>query len=61
MDGVKETSETRKRRVAQAIANERLEGLEVSEDSKRIADNYIVGKASASETAKKIRERYGIQ
>jgi hypothetical protein len=61
VDGVKETSETRKRRVAQAIANERLEGLEVSEDSKRIADNYIVGKASASETAKKIRERYGIQ
>jgi hypothetical protein len=47
--------------VAQAVANERLEGLHVSEDSKRIADNYVVGKASAQEAAKKIRERYGIK
>ncbi|MDR0625866.1 MAG: antitoxin VbhA family protein [Bifidobacteriaceae bacterium] len=47
--------------VAQAIANERLEGLIVSEESRRIADRYIVGEASASEAAAKIRERYGIQ
>ena len=43
----------RKNIVKQAIANERLEGLKVSEESKRIADNYIVGKVTAKEAAKK--------
>jgi hypothetical protein len=51
----------RERVVVQAVANERLEGLVVSEDSKRIADRYIVGEVSAAEAAAKIRERYGIQ
>jgi hypothetical protein len=50
----------RKNIVKQAIANERLEGLKVSEESKRIADNYIVGKVTAKEAAKKIRARYGV-
>lgn len=55
-------SATKKRHkiVKQAVANERLEGLKVSSDSKKIADNYIVGKASAKETAAKIRARYGV-
>ncbi|MDR1634829.1 MAG: antitoxin VbhA family protein [Bifidobacteriaceae bacterium] len=49
------------RTVAQAVANERLEGLAVSDESRRIADRYIVGEASAAEVAAQIRERYGIQ
>jgi hypothetical protein len=56
-----QTVAERERVVVQAVANERLEGLAVSEDSKRIADRYIVGEASAAEVAAKIRERYGIQ
>ena len=50
----------RSQQVKQAVANQRLEGLVVSEDVKRIADNYVVGKASAQETAQKIRDRFGI-
>lgn len=46
--------------VKQAVANQRLEGLVVSEDAKRIADNYIADKASAKEAAQKIRDRFGI-
>lgn len=42
------------------MANARLEGLLVSEDSQRLADNYVVGKASAKQAADKIRQRYGI-
>jgi len=43
----------------QAIANEKLEGLKVSSESKKIAENYIVGKVSAKQAADKIRARYG--
>jgi hypothetical protein len=50
----------RKKIVKQAIANERLEGLRVSKDSRKIADNYIVGKLTARAAAKKIRARYGV-
>lgn len=46
--------------VKRAVANERLEGLRVSKESRKIADNYIVGKASARQVASKIRERYGV-
>ncbi len=49
----------RKKVVQQAVANERLEGLAVSKESQKIADNYITGKASAQDAAKKIRARYG--
>jgi len=55
-----ETLEERRTRVEQADANERLENLAVSQESRRIADNYIVGTASAQEVADKIRDRYGI-
>ncbi|MDR0417199.1 MAG: antitoxin VbhA family protein [Propionibacteriaceae bacterium] len=51
----------RERAVVQAVANERLEGLAVSEESQRIADRYIVGEATAAEAAAMIRQRYGIQ
>jgi hypothetical protein len=46
--------------VNRAVANERLEGLRVSKESRKIADNYITGKASAKQAAKKIRTRYGV-
>ncbi|MCL2470255.1 MAG: antitoxin VbhA family protein [Propionibacteriaceae bacterium] len=50
----------RERRVIQAVANERLEGLVVSDESRRIADRYIVGEVSAAKAADMIRKRYGI-
>lgn len=53
-------TQKRKNTVKQAIANERLEGLKVSEETKKIADNYIIGKMTAKEAAKKIRARYGV-
>ena len=46
--------------VKQAIANERLEGLEVTKETKKIANDYICGKLSAKEAANKIRARYGV-
>ncbi|MCA9301151.1 antitoxin VbhA family protein [Candidatus Nomurabacteria bacterium] len=52
-------SKRRTKNVQQAVANERLEGLRVSRDSLKIAENYIVGKSSAKQVAKKIRARYG--
>jgi hypothetical protein len=53
-------AQKRKMIVKQAIANERLEGLTVSKESQKIADNYVVGKVTAKEAAKKIRARYGV-
>lgn len=50
---------SRKKTVKQAVANEKLEGLKVSQESRKIADNYITGKASAKAVAAKIRARYG--
>jgi hypothetical protein len=53
-------AQKRKKVINQAIANERLEGLKVSKVSKKIADNYVIGKVTAKEAAKKIRARYGV-
>lgn len=39
--------------------NERLEGLKVSAETKKIADNYLTGEASAKAAIAKIRARYG--
>lgn len=50
--------EKRKKIVTQAVANERLEGLKVSREAQKIAQNYVVGKASAKQAANKIRARY---
>ncbi len=50
----------RKKHVNRAIANERLEGLKVSQESRKIAGEYIAGKASAKQAAAKIRARYGV-
>lgn len=49
----------REKVVKQAIANEKLEGLQVSRETKKIADNYITGKVPAKVAAAKIRARYG--
>ena len=49
----------REKVVTQAIANEKLEGLTVSRETRKLADNYITGKASAKDVASKIRARYG--
>jgi len=49
----------REKTVKQAIANEKLEGLVVSRETRKLADNYITGKASAKTVAAKIRARYG--
>lgn len=50
----------RKKVVKQAIANERLEGLKVSKESQKIANNYVAGKVTAKQAAAKIRARYGV-
>jgi len=49
----------RENTVKQAIANEKLEGLKVSRETRKIADTYVTGKASAKSVAAKIRARYG--
>lgn len=49
----------RKKVVNQAVANQRLEGLKVSDESKKIANGYVTGKMSAKQAAEKIRTRYG--
>lgn len=53
-------TQKRKKIVRQAVANERLKGLKVSKESRKIADGYVAGKVSAKEAAKKIRARYGV-
>ena len=53
------TVKKRERTVNQAVANEKLEGLVVSRETRKLADNYIAGKASAKDVAAKIRARYG--
>jgi hypothetical protein len=52
------STKKRENTVKQAVANEKLEGLKVSNESVKIADNYVTGKASAKSAAAKIRARY---
>ena len=54
-----QAAKKRNKTVKLAVVNETLEGLKVSKESLKIADSYIVGKASAKEAAAKIRARYG--
>ena len=56
---MKSSLSKRQKTVKQAIANEKLEGLKVSRETRKLADNYVTGKASAKEVAAKIRARYG--
>ena len=53
--------EGRKEKVKQAIANEKLEGLNISKNTKKTLDEYIAGKISAKEAARQVYARYGIK
>lgn len=54
------TVEERKIAVDQAIANQRLEGGEVSAETRKVMDDYVAGKMSAKEAAEQVYARYGI-
>lgn len=53
--------EGRKEKVRQAIANEKLEGLNISKNTKKTLDEYIAGKISAKEAAQQVYARYGVK
>ena len=53
--------EGRKEKVKQAIANERLEGLDISKAAKKTLDEYIAGEISAKEAAQQVYARYGVK
>ena len=53
--------EARKEKVKQAIANEKLEGLNISKNTKKTLDEYIAGKISAKEAAQQVYARYGVK
>lgn len=53
--------EARKEKVKQAIANEKIEGLNISKDTEKTLDNYITGKVSAKEAAQQVFARYGVK
>lgn len=53
--------EQRKEKVKQAIANENLEGLNISKSTKKTLDEYIAGKISAQEAARQVYTRYGVK
>ena len=53
--------EGRKEKVKQAIANEKLEGLNISKNTKKTLDEYIAGKISAKEAAQQVYARYGVK
>lgn len=52
---------SKKERVNQAIANERLEGLSVSKTTRRVLNDYATGKISAKEAAEQVFSRYGVK
>lgn len=52
--------EAQKEKVKQAIANEKLEALSISKNTKKTLDNYIAGKVSAKEAANQVYSRYGV-
>ena len=54
------TSEERRIAVEQAIANQRLEGAEVSPETLKTMDDYIAGKITAEEAAERVYARYGV-
>ena len=54
------TAEERKEKVEQAVANERLEGLEISRETREVLDDYIAGKMTAKQAARQVYERYGV-
>lgn len=55
------TIENRQRKVAQAIANEELEGLTVSFAARKVLDEYIAGRMTAKQAAQQVYSRYGVK
>lgn len=53
--------EARKEKVKLAVANEKLEGLNISKNTKKTLDEYIAGKISAKEAAQQVYARYGVK
>lgn len=53
--------EGRKEKVKQAIANENLEGLDISKGTKKTLDEYVAGEISAKEAARQVYARYGVK
>lgn len=51
----------REEKARQAVANEQLEGLSVSEKARKDLDDYIAGKVSAEEAAQQVFARYGVK
>lgn len=54
------TIEERRIAVGQAIANQRLEGGEVSATTRKVMDDYIAGKMTAKEAAELVYSNYGV-
>ena len=54
------TAEERQKQVDDAIANEKLEGLEVSSHTRKIMDDYVAGKVTAKQAAEQVYSRYGV-
>ena len=54
------TAEERQKQVDDAIANEKLEGLEVSSHTRKVMDDYVAGKVTAKQAAEQVYSRYGV-
>ena len=54
------TAEERQKQVDDAIANEKLEGLEVSSYTRKVMDDYVAGKVTAKQAAEQVYSRYGV-
>lgn len=54
------TAEQRKTAVEQAIANQCLEGSEISPETHKVMDDYVAGKMTAEEAAEQVYSRYGV-
>ena len=48
------------RRTQNRSANQRLEGGEVSAETRKVMDDYVAGKMSAKEAAEQVYARYGV-
>lgn len=48
----------RQERVEQAVQSGRMEGLELSDDARRLAVSYVSGDIDSTELVEKMRNRY---
>lgn len=52
-------TQERRKKVERAIANQRLEGLSISNYTRSVLDDYVSGKISAHEAAQRVYSHYG--